>query len=136
MYPIYEQLLICSYVEDFMQKLPGETLIIEEEHVSKIKKNLMNEKELVLMSDLFKVVSDPTRIKILCALEQQELCVYDISVILNMTQSAISHQLRVLRDKALVKSRKEGKTVFYSLKDDHVQQIFRQTLEHIHEDHL
>lgn len=119
-----------------MQKLPGETLIIEEEHVSKIKKNLMNEKELVLMSDLFKVVSDPTRIKILCALEQQELCVYDISVILNMTQSAISHQLRVLRDKALVKSRKEGKTVFYSLKDDHVQQIFRQTLEHIHEDHL
>lgn len=118
-----------------MQKLNIETLIIEEENVSKIKKNLMNDKELILMSDLFKVISDPTRIKILCALEQQELCVYDISVILNMTQSAISHQLRVLRDKALVKSRKEGKTVFYTLKDDHVQQIFRQTLEHIHEDY-
>ncbi len=83
------------------------------------------------ISDLFKVFGDSTRIKILYVLLENEVCVSDLCVTLNMTQSAISHQLRVLRQNGLVKFRKEGKTVFYSLDDDHVATLLSQGLKHI-----
>ena len=85
------------------------------------------------LADLFKVFGDPTRIRILYALSAQKLCVCDIAEILQMTQSAISHQLRVLKQMHLVKFRREGKTVFYSLADDHVYTILNQGIEHVKE---
>ena len=83
------------------------------------------------LAALFKVFGDPTRVKILYVLFQSELCVCDLAEVLHMTQSAISHQLRILKQMKLVKSRREGKTVFYSLADDHIQTIMNQGMEHI-----
>lgn len=83
------------------------------------------------LADLFKVFGDPTRIRILYALSGQELCVCDIADVLDMTQSAISHQLRVLKQSRLVKFRRDGKTVFYSLSDNHVYTILRQGMDHV-----
>lgn len=91
------------------------------------------ESELYDLADLFKVFGDSTRIKILYALYENEMCVYDIANILNMTQSAISHQLRILKQNRLVKYRKEGKTVLYSLADEHVFTILSQGIEHVEE---
>jgi ArsR family transcriptional regulator len=85
------------------------------------------------LADLFKILGDSTRVRILWALEKAELCVCDISVLLNMTQSAISHQLRILKQANLVKNRREGKIIYYSLSDDHVRYIFDQGLIHITE---
>ena len=85
------------------------------------------------MADLFKVFGDPTRVRILFALFQQETCVQEIANRLGMTQSAISHQLRILKQARLVSSRREGKSIFYALADDHIYTIFRQALEHIAE---
>ena len=92
------------------------------------------EETLYELAELFKVFGDSTRIKILWALDEAEMCVCDIAFLLNMTQSAISHQLRVLKQAELVKSRREGKIVFYSLEDEHVKQIFDQGLIHISEE--
>ena len=86
---------------------------------------------LYQLADLFKVFGDPTRIRILSVLSKQELCVQDIAAALSMTQSAISHQLRILKQSALVKFRREGKTIYYSLADDHVATIMAQGLEHV-----
>ena len=86
---------------------------------------------LYQLADLFKVFGDPTRIRILSVLSKQELCVQDIAHALSMTQSAISHQLRILKQSALVKFRREGKTIYYSLADDHVATIMAQGLEHV-----
>ena len=86
---------------------------------------------LYQLADLFKVFGDPTRIRILSVLSKQELCVPDIANALSMTQSAISHQLRILKQSALVKFRREGKTIYYSLADDHVATIMAQGLEHV-----
>jgi DNA-binding transcriptional ArsR family regulator len=83
------------------------------------------------LADLFKLFSDSTRVRILYALFQEEQCVTDIANGLNMTQSAISHQLRLLKQSKLIKSRREGKTVFYSLADDHVRTIMDCAMEHI-----
>lgn len=84
-------------------------------------------------ADFFKAFSDKTRLRILSALSFEELCVCDIATLLNMTQSAISHQLRFLKQMRLVKSRKDGKTVFYSLCDDHIVTILAQGIEHVQE---
>jgi DNA-binding transcriptional ArsR family regulator len=111
-----------------------ETVCIHQDKIEVVKKDILKDQKLFELSNLFKVISDPTRIRILYALEKQELCVCDIAVILDMTQSAISHQLKVLRLSRLVLSRKEGKTVFYRLSDEHVQKLFRQALDHIMED--
>ena len=89
------------------------------------------EEALYDLAELFKVFGDSTRIRILYALFEAELCVYDIAEILNMTQSAISHQLRVLKQAKLVKFRREGKTVYYSLADDHVRTIIGMGMEHL-----
>ena len=88
---------------------------------------------LYKLAELFKVFGDPTRIRILHSLLNQELCVQDIADTLSMTQSAISHQLRALKQSKLVKYRREGKTVFYSLADDHVVTILAQGMEHVTE---
>lgn len=97
-------------------------------------RSLMPKEELLYdLAELYKVFGDTTRIKILFALYESEMCVCGIAELLNMTQSAISHQLRVLKNNRLVKFRKEGKTVFYSLNDDHIFKILNQGLEHITE---
>lgn len=89
--------------------------------------------ELIDLSELFKIFGDSTRIKILYSLLVSEMCVCDIATLLNMSQSAISHQLRLLKQSGLVKYRREGKTVFYSLSDTHVSTIINQGMEHITE---
>jgi ArsR family transcriptional regulator len=86
------------------------------------------------LAELFKVFGDPTRIKLLYTLFEEELCVYDLAGSLNMTQSAISHQLKILKQSRLVKGRREGKHIFYSLADDHVRSILAQGLEHVTEE--
>lgn len=103
------------------------------EVISRAKSRMASEDDIYEMSELFKVFGDSTRVRILAGLLQEELCVCDIASLLKMTKSAISHQLRILRTARLVKSRKEGKEVFYSLADDHVKEIFELTLEHINE---
>jgi len=108
--------------------------VIHEEIVNKVREKMPQEETLYDLAELFKVFGDSTRIKILWALGESEMCVCDIAFLLNMTQSAISHQLRVLKQAGLVKSRREGKTVFYSLEDEHVKQIFDQGLIHISEE--
>ncbi len=108
-------------------------LHIHEESIKKVKESIPNDETLYDLAELFKVFGDSTRIKILYALFTAELCVYDISQLLSVSQTAVSHQLRVLKTNKLVKSRKEGKNVFYSLADDHVYSIINQGIEHIEE---
>ena len=101
--------------------------------VEKIKKNILHDDEIIDLAELFKVFGDSTRMKIINALFLSELCVADIAEITNSTQSAISHQLRILKQAKLVKFRKDGKSVFYSLDDEHVREIFEKGREHIEE---
>lgn len=106
---------------------------IHQDVVDSVKANMPSEEKLYDIAELFKVFGDSTRIKIICALFESEMCVCDIANLLNMTQSAISHQLRVLKQARLVKNRREGKIVYYSLDDEHVRHIFDQGLAHINE---
>lgn len=102
-----------------------------EANIENVKSNLINETTASDLANLFKALGDPTRVKMIHALQQSELCVHDLTQVLGMGQSAISHQLRLLRNLRIVKRRKVGKTVFYSLDDDHVEQIFKLTLQHL-----
>lgn len=104
-----------------------------QEVVAAIMKEMPEEEVLYDLAELFKVFGDSTRIQILYVLFESEVCVCDIAQLLHMSQSAISHQLRVLKQAHLVKSRREGKTVFYSLADDHVRMIIDQGMEHVEE---
>ncbi len=108
--------------------------VIHEDIVNKVKGQMPPEETLYDLAELFKVFGDSTRIKILWALDEAELCVCDIAFLLNMTQSAISHQLRALKQAKLVKNRREGKVIYYSLDDEHVKRIFEQGLIHIREE--
>lgn len=99
-----------------------------------VNEKMPQEEELYNLAELFKVFGDSTRIRILFVLFEAEVCVCDLAAALNMTQSAISHQLRILKQNKLVKSRREGKSVFYSLADSHVRTIIAQGLEHVEED--
>lgn len=101
--------------------------------VQEVKKKLPKEEELYDLAELFKVFGDTTRVKILYTLYESELCVADIAAVLGMTQSAISHQLRILKDAKLTKYRRDGKTIYYSLDDDHVAKILSIGTEHIEE---
>ena len=101
------------------------------ERVESIRELMPREELLYDLAELYKVFGDSTRIRILYALFESEMCVCDIAELLGMTVSAISHQLRVLKNAELVKSRRDGKTVFYSLADDHVRLIINQGMEHI-----
>ena len=113
------------------ETLVCECPVIPQEVIDKIK--LPEEEVLYDLGDFFKILGDSTRIKILSALFQSEMCVCDIAALLGMTQSAISHQLRVLKQGRLVKHRKDGKVVYYSLDDDHIKHIIDQGLTHISE---
>ena len=103
----------------------------EHNHNHIIDKDSVDIDILYRAAELFKVFGDSTRIRILFALSQEELCVQDIADALNMTQSAISHQLRILKQAALVKFRRDGKTIYYSLADDHIETIMHQGIEHV-----
>jgi DNA-binding transcriptional ArsR family regulator len=92
-----------------------------------------DDRTVVELAETFKVLADPTRIRILQAISDEELCVCDIAAVVNVTQSAISHQLRILRSARLVKSRRDGKMVYYSLDDDHVRNLFEEGIRHLKE---
>lgn len=110
-----------------------ELMHVHEEIVNRVSQEMPDEDSLFDLSELFKVFGDSTRIRILYCLFESEMCVCDIATLLNMTQSAISHQLSVLKKSKLVKSRRSGKTVFYSLADAHVRAIIDQGMEHVKE---
>ena len=101
-----------------------------------VNEKLPSETELYDLAELFKVFGDSTRIRILFVLFEAEVCVCDLAEALGMTQSAISHQLRILKQNKLVKNRREGKSIFYSLADEHVRTIIAQGCEHIEEDYI
>lgn len=107
--------------------------VIHEDVVNKVQNSMAEEDQLYDLAEVFKVFGDSTRIRILEALSKSEMCVCDIAFLLNMTQSAISHQLRVLKQARLVKNRRDGKIVYYSLDDDHIERILNMGLEHIRE---
>ena len=108
-------------------------LFVHEDAVSEVLGEMPDDETLYDLAELFKVFGDSTRIKILYALFEAELCVCDISKLLGLTQSAVSHQLRVLKNSRLVKFRRAGKTVFYALADGHVRRIIAQGMDHIKE---
>jgi ArsR family transcriptional regulator len=111
-----------------------ESVEIHRELLDIVQETMPEETELYDLAELFKVFGDSTRIRILFVLFEAEVCVCDLAEALHMTQSAISHQLKILKQSRLVKSRREGKSVFYSLSDDHVRSIIDQGREHIEED--
>lgn len=104
-----------------------------EAYVARLQQEMPADELLYDMAELFKVFGDSTRVRILYALSAQELCVCDLADAINMTQSAVSHQLRILKQARLVRYRRKGKIVYYSLADDHVHMIFEQAMEHISE---
>lgn len=108
-------------------------LCVHEDTVRQVLGEMPDDETLYDLAELFKVFGDSTRVKILYALFESELCVCDIAQLLGLTQSAVSHQLRVLKGSRLVKPRRDGKTVFYSLADDHVRKIIAQGMDHITE---
>ena len=110
-----------------------EYMCVHEDVVNKVKSEMPEDETLYDLAELFKVFGDSTRIKILYALFESELCVCDIAQLLNISQTAASHQLRVLKNNKLVRFRKEGKIVFYALADNHVRRIIDQGIEHVEE---
>lgn len=111
-----------------------DSTIIHEDVVAQVRANMPDEAPIYEVSELFKVFGDSTRARILCVLRLEELCVCDLAAILNMNQSAISHQLRILKSARLVKNRKQGRVVYYSLDDSHIGEIFNLALTHIMEE--
>ena len=107
--------------------------IIHEAVVNSVRGKMPDEDTLMDIADAFKVFSDSTRVKILCALMLSEMCVCDISALLGMTKSSVSHQLRILRQSNLVKYRKDGRVTYYSIADEHVELIFNNGLAHVTE---
>lgn len=113
------------------RKNMDKSTIVNQDVVNQVVEALPDEEILYDVAELFKVFGDSTRIKIICALFESEMCVYDLAAALSMTQSAISHQLRILKTASLVKFRREGKLIYYSLDDEHVQQIFDAGYKHV-----
>ena len=130
----YSNERLCKYnmIKDNNSELCSEQCI-HKDVIEKVNEIMPDEDIVFDLAELFKVFGDSTRLKILCVLLESEMCVCDIAELLNMSFSAISHQLRVLKQSKLVKFRREGKTVIYSLSDDHVRSIIDQGLEHIEE---
>ena len=118
-----------NYVEICEEVCPHQEIL------DKVKPEMPDEERLYDLAELFKVFGDTTRIRILYVLFESEMCVCDIAELLNLSQSAISHQLKVLKQARLVRNRREGKTVYYFLDDDHVRTVIGQGMEHIEEKH-
>ncbi len=110
--------------------------IIHQDIVDAVRSAMPDDDTLMDVADIFKLFSDSTRVKIMCALMSSEMCVCDISALLGMTKSSVSHQLRILKQADLVRNRKAGRVVYYSLADEHVRTIFASGLEHATEDQL
>lgn len=104
--------------------------------IAEVKQKQIKEEQMMELADMFKLFSDSTRLRIICAILNNELCVCDLCELLNLTQSNVSHQLQLLRTAKLVKFRKEGKQVYYSLQDNHVERIIRMALEHLEEEKI
>lgn len=111
-----------------------QTTAIHEDVVKEVRDNLATDDDLLAMADLFKAMNDPTRLKIINALMIHEMCVCDLTALLNLTQPAVSHHLKALRQARLVRFRRVGKAAYYSLDDDHVQLLFAQCHNHVQED--
>jgi len=116
-----------------MNKDTCEIKFVNKDKVDRVRKLMRSDDIILRLAETFKVLGDPTRTKIIFALSVEELCVCDIANLLDMSDSAISHQLRVLRNLRLVKYRREGKMAFYSLDDQHINEIFEHGLEHVTE---
>ena len=110
-----------------------EILCIHKDVIDSVRKSLIPGEHVYYLAELFKTLGDPTRVRIMDALAKTEFCVCDLAELLGLSQSATSHQLRVLRNNRLVKYRREGKMVYYSLDDNHVLALYREGLEHISE---
>lgn len=108
--------------------------VIHLDVVEQVKKQMPDEEPIYEVADLFKVFGDSTRARIICALSISELCVCDLSALLDMSQSAVSHQLRTLKQARIVKNRRSGKVVYYSLDDDHIKELFHVAFDHVMED--
>jgi len=119
------------YESSDFQEQNCETLIIHTDVVEKVKADFPAALLIEKMAAFYKIFGDPTRVRILCALDKAELCVCDLSALLEMNVSAVSHQLKLLRESDLVKTRRQGKIVYYSLSDEHVQKIIECGMEHI-----
>lgn len=111
-----------------------DTQLVHENIVSSVKKQMLNDNMIIDVAEIFKLFGDPTRAKIICALSKADMCVCDIANLLSMTSSAISHQLRLLKQGRIVTYHREGKTVIYSLDDEHIIKIFAFAVEHINEE--
>ena len=111
-----------------------EVSVIHEDVLKRVREKMPDEEPDYEVSELFRVFGDSTRSRIICALNIEEMCVCDLAVLLNMTQSAISHQLRLLKVSRIVKSRKQGRVVYYSLDDAHIGQIFAMAFDHVTEE--
>jgi len=111
-----------------------EIYYVNEDHVRSARQALSPEREILSLAETFKTLGDPTRVKVLQALSVEELCVCDLAKLLGISESAISHQLRVLRNKKLVRYRKEGKMTFYSLDDEHIDVLMKVALQHVREE--
>lgn len=123
-------MLMSSTIRIIREGEACEVKCLNPSKVRRVAKLLPKSEALTELSDLFQLLSDPNRIKILCALSNDEVCVCDLSAILGMSDSAVSHQLRLLRALRLVKSRREGRVIHYSLADDHVTRLLEMCLEH------
>jgi len=104
---------------------------IHEEAVAEVRQQMLGEDEVQSLADTFKTLADPTRVKMLFALLNRELCVCDLAAVIGASDSAVSHQLRILRTQKLVKFRRDGKIMYYSLTDNHISTLFKQAIEHI-----
>lgn len=111
-----------------------ETYFVDEVHVQRARKALSSERDVMAMAETFRTLGDSTRVKVVQALSAEELCVCDIARLLGASESATSHQLRVLRSQKLVKYRKEGKMAYYSLDDEHIDALMKEALQHVRED--
>src|SRR5262245_13400971 len=141
LYLTYEQLLICSYFGDAPAGLPAGALAQAGGPVStgtavrppRLKRALLAESSVVALAETFRVLGDTTRVRMLDALSRAELCVCDLAELLGLSESAVSHQLRLLRGMRLVRPRRDGRLVYYALDDQHIVGLFAQGLEHVEE---
>ena len=125
---------MCGGTVDRKKPDVCETYYVNEDHVRSARQALSPEREILSLAETFKTLGDPTRVKVLQALSVEELCVCDLAKLLGISESATSHQLRVLRSQKLVRYRKEGKMAFYSLDDEHIDVLMKVALQHVREE--